>query len=272
MNESATIRALIVDDEPLARQRIEDLLRHHQEVEITGTASNGDEAIEAIRTLHPDLVFLDMQMPGKSGMEVIESLGEEMPAAIFVTAFDQYALKAFELAAVDYLVKPFDDERFEQAYDRARQRIEMEEVRSMSDRLLSILQRGTGSPPGPSPREPRPRFLERIAVEGRGQSRIVPVQRIDYITASGPYAEIHVGGHAWALRERMHHLEENLDPRRFFRVHRSAIVRLDAVEAMLTRAGGDYAVRMKDGAELSVSRARRDELSERLGVSRREPD
>ena len=247
------LRVLIADDEPLARQRIEDLLP--SSVELAGTASTGDEAIEKIAELKPDLVFLDVQMPGKSGLQVVEAIGEAMPATIFVTAFDQFALKAFDVAAVDYLVKPFDDERFAQALRRARKSIELREVEKMTRRLLGFLQE-----------EPKQKFLDRIAVESRGQVRLVPVSRVDYITASGPYAELHVGDKTYALRERMQTLEEQLDPAVFFRTHRSAIVRLDRIDSLLHRPGGDYAVRLKDGTELDVSRARRDELQQRLGI------
>jgi two-component system LytT family response regulator len=247
------LRVLIADDEPLARQRIEDLLP--PSVELAGTAATGDEAIEKIAELKPDLVFLDVQMPGKSGLQVVEAIGEAMPATIFVTAFDQFALKAFDVAAVDYLVKPFDDERFAQALQRARKSIELREVEKMTRRLLGFLQE-----------EPKQKFLDRIAVESRGQVRLVPVSRIDSITASGPYAELHVGDKTYAVRERMQTLEEQLDPEVFFRVHRSAIVRLDRIDALLHRPGGDYAVRLKDGTELDVSRARRDELQQRLGI------
>jgi two-component system LytT family response regulator len=247
------LRVLIADDEPLARQRIEDLLP--SSVELAGTAATGDEAIEKIAELKPDLVYLDVQMPGKSGLQVVEAIGEAMPATIFVTAFDQFALKAFDVAAVDYLVKPFDDERFAQALQRARKSIELREVEKMTRRLLGFLQE-----------EPKQKFLDRIAVESRGQVRLVPVSRIDSITASGPYAELHVGDKTYAVRERMQTLEEQLDPEVFFRVHRSAIVRLDRIDALLHRPGGDYAVRLKDGTELDVSRARRDELQQRLGI------
>jgi two-component system LytT family response regulator len=235
------LRVLIADDEMLARQRIEDLLAKEEGVAIVAQAANGNEAVERIRELHPDLVFLDVQMPGRSGVDVANELGPAMPVTIFVTAFDQHAVKAFELEAVDYLVKPFDDERFVQALQRARRAVESR---------------------GPS----RP-YADRIAVELRGQIRAVPVERIDYITASGPYAELHVGERVFAVRERMQALEEKLDPQRFMRVHRSAIVRIDAVDAFLRHAGGDYGVRMKSGAELSVSRQKREELEEKLGVS-----
>jgi two-component system LytT family response regulator len=257
-----TLRVLIVDDEMLARQRVEDLLRKEANLDVVGEATTGDEAIEAIRRLRPELVFLDVQMPGRTGLEVVEELGaEEMPATIFTTAFDQYALKAFDLAAVDYLVKPFDDDRFAQALRRARRSIELEEVGRMTKQLVELLQeRETAAVPASS------QYLERISVESRGQIRVVPVSKVDYITASGPYAELHVGERTFAIREKMQTLEERLDPSAFFRIHRSAIVRLDRIDTLLHAAGGDYAVRLKDGTELSVSRSRRDELAARMGI------
>ncbi|HEY0372563.1 MAG TPA: LytTR family DNA-binding domain-containing protein, partial [Thermoanaerobaculia bacterium] len=227
------IRVLIVDDEILARQRIEDLLAKEENVVIAGTASDGASALEAIRELHPDLVFLDVQMPGKNGLEIANELGVEMPATVFVTAYDQHAVKAFELEAVDYLVKPFDDERFEQAFRRARRR-------------AAEMFRDT----------PAGGYVDRIPVELRGQIRAVPVKLIEYISASGPYAELHVGERTFAVRERMQALEEKLDPQRFFRIHRSAIVRIDMIDVFLRHAGGDYGVRLKNGVELSVSRSK----------------
>jgi len=252
-----TLRVMIVDDEPLAREHIADRLRHEQDVEVVGTADNGDDAVEEIRRLKPDLVFLDVQMPGRTGVEVVETLlPEGMPATVFTTAFDQYALKAFELAAVDYLVKPFDDDRFSEAFRRARKSIELQDVEKMTRRLLSMMES--------APKKPEQKWLQRIPVEMRGQMRVVPVDRIDYITASGPYAELHVGERTFTVRERMQDLEAQLDPEVFMRVHRSAIVRLDRVDVMLRGAGGDYAVRLKDGTELSVSRAKREALEQRL--------
>jgi two-component system LytT family response regulator len=259
-DERKPLRVLIVDDEPLARQRIEDLLAKEDAIEVAGVATNGREAVDAIRNLHPDLVFLDVQMPGLTGLEVVDAVGpDEMPATIFTTAFDQFALEAFDRAAVDYLVKPFDDERFAQALRRARRSVELEEVGRMTKRLLSLMQSA------PPPRQQKNEFLERISVESRGQLRVVPVAKIDYITASGPYAELHVGDKTFAIRERMQTLEERLDPAVFFRIHRSAIVRLDRIDTLLRAAGGDYAVRLKDGTELSLSRSRREELEQKMG-------
>jgi two-component system, LytTR family, response regulator len=298
------LRVLVADDEALARQRLEDLLRKESNVEIAGTADNGDAAVEAIEKLKPDLVFLDVQMPGRTGFDVVRDVGaEKMPPTIFVTAYDRFALQAFDVAAVDYLVKPFDDERFEQAFRRARHMIELKEVGRLTEQLRALLQSeaqaaaaGTTGPqaaswagapgrPGGSAASPNAgaasapragaggpqggsRYLERIAVEMRGQVRVVPVDTIEYITASGPYAEIHVGEKTYVIRERMQTLEERLDPARFFRIHRSVIVRLDRIDTLLREPGGDYAVQLKNGARLSVSRNRVEPLEQWMGLPR----
>jgi two-component system LytT family response regulator len=274
------VRVLIVDDEPLARQRLEDLLRGEDGVSIVGTADNGAAAIDAIRSLHPDLVFLDVQMPGKTGLDVVREIGpDEMPPTIFVTAYDRYALQAFDLAAVDYLVKPFDDERFEQAFRRARRLSALQEMGDLREKLLAVLDgggaRGSASAPTPAPaptesvppaRATSP-YLERIAVEMRGKVRVVPVSQIEYITASGPYVELHTAERAYLIREAIHLLEEKLDPERFLRIHRSIIVRVDLIDTFHRGAGGDYEVQLKSGARLRVSRSRREELERRLGVT-----
>lgn len=264
MPDEWKLRVLLVDDERAARQRLEDLLRKEADVEIVGQASNGREAVQAIERLAPDLVFLDVQMPGMTGLQVVQEVGpERMPAVIFATAYDHYAVKAFDVAALDYLLKPFDDERFEQALARARQTLAAREIQALRGRLAALLQEtGTQPPPPPAP----PRYLERIGVEMRGQMRIVPVEGIDFITASGSYAELHVGDDTYYIREQMQTLEERLDPERFFRIHRSAIVQLDRIETLLFNAGGDYAVRLHDGRHLRVSRNRWEELAQRLGV------
>jgi two-component system, LytTR family, response regulator len=271
------LRVLIVDDEALGRQRLEDLLRHEEGVEIAGIADNGDGAIDAIRTLKPDLVFLDVQMPRRTGLEVVRDIGpEHMPPTIFVTAYDRYALDAFDVAAVDYLVKPFDDERFEQAFRRM---IGLTELGKLSEQLRTVLNAGAAAAPNPAGAAPAPGaapaglsdsvatgYLERIAVEMRGQVRVVPVATIEYIAASGPYAEIHVGERTYIIRERMQTLEERLDPIDFFRIHRSVIVKLDQIETLLREAGGDYAVQLRCGARLSVSRNRVEPLEKWMGL------
>ena len=270
MAADRAVRVLIVDDELLGRQRVEDMLQNEPGVEIVGMIDNGLAAVEEIRLLRPDLVFLDVQMPGMTGLDVLAEVGpDEMPTTIFVTAYDHYALKAFDLAAIDYLVKPFDDERFEQAFQRARKLIELEEVGRTTRKLLSLL--GGRTKEGGAEAVPAtgaPQYLERVAVEMRGQVRVVPVETIDYVEASGPYAELHVGDKTYVIRERMQTLEDRLDPAVFFRIHRSAIVRVDRIEALLRSSGGDYAVRLKGGTELSVSRSRREELEERIGMHR----
>jgi len=279
MTDRKPIRVLVVDDEPLARQRVEDLLGAEEAVEIVASVDNGAAAVDAVRSLQPDLVFLDVQMPGKTGIDVVREIGpDDMPATIFVTAYDRYALQAFDLAAVDYLVKPFDDERFEQAFRRARRHVELEEMGELRERLLAVLDQGprggggsggTGdgahAPVLPAPRNDE-RYLERIAVEMRGKVRVVPVAQIEYITASGPYVELHTSERAYLIREAIQTLEHRLDPNRFLRIHRSIIVRVDLIDTFHRGAGGDYEVQLKSGVRLRVSRSRREELERRLGV------
>jgi two-component system, LytTR family, response regulator len=274
MDDSRPLRVLVVDDEPLARQRLTDLLRGEGGLEVVGEAEDGDEAVRAIRGLAPDLVFLDIQMPGRTGLDVVREVGpERMPATIFVTAYDQHALSAFDVAAVDYLVKPFDDERFAQALARARERLRLREVARMTRRLLAVLGPADGAGDGAAAEGPAAASsraqgdaLQRIAVESRGTLRYVPVDAIDYVTASGPYAELHVGGQTHLVRERMQELERRLDQGRFLRIHRSAIVQLDRVDSLQRRGSGETAVKLRDGTELPVSRSRRELLERRLAA------
>jgi two-component system LytT family response regulator len=258
-----SLRVLIADDERLARQRLEDLLVHESGVEIVGRTDNGLMTIAAIRELEPDLVFLDIQMPGKTGLEVVREIGaNDMPPVIFTTAYD-HAVAAFDLAAIDYLIKPFDDERFEKAFRRARKMIELNQVSKLSEELRALL----GSNAGQSGAVDKSQYLERIAVEMRGQVRVVPVKQIDYMIASGPYAELYVGDKRYLIRERMQTLEERLDPAKFFRIHRSAIVRLDLIETLIRNPGGDYAVQLKGGVKLKVSRSRFEKLEQQMGLT-----
>ncbi|PSQ92932.1 MAG: DNA-binding response regulator [Bacteroidetes bacterium SW_4_67_19] len=265
------MRVLIVDDEPLARRRLRQLLSGRDDVDLAGEAENGREAARLIEEEAPDLVFLDVQMPGLDGVDVIREIGPQaMPPTVFVTAYDQYALEAFRLAALDYLVKPFDDERFEEAFARAREQVRLHEKSQTADRLLTLLENESGETPTPDAPQTAPSsYLERIAVETPGRTRIVSVTDIDYITADGSYAELHLGGgERYPIRERMKTLEERLDPEVFFRIHRSTIVRLERVDSLLTRSGGRYAVELDDGTRLKVSRSRREDLQEHLGLLR----
>jgi len=261
LTSSKPLRVLIADDERLARQRLEDLLAHEENVEIVGRTDNGLSTIAAIRELEPNLVFLDIQMPGKTGLEVVREMGADaMPPVIFTTAYD-HAVTAFDLAAIDYLIKPFDDERFEKAFRRARKMIELNQVHKLSEELRALLGGGrTGA-------ADKSQYLERIAVEMRGQVRVVPVKQIDYLIASGPYAELYVADKRYLIRERMQTLEERLDPAKFFRIHRSAIVRLDLIETLIRNPGGDYAVQLKGGVKLKVSRSRFEKLEQQMGLT-----
>ena len=268
------IRILIADDEALGRLRVHDLVRDEQGVEIVGEAADGDAAVKAIRELKPDLVFLDVQMPKKTGLDVVKEIGaEKMPMTIFVTAYDRYALEAFNAAALDYLVKPFDNDRFEQAFRRARRSLALEGVDRARGQLLAMLRASEIGPQKSMPKpgaSPASTYLERIAVEMHGQVKPIPVSQIDYISAAGPYAELHVGDRRYVIREAMQTLEDRLDPDRFMRVHRSVIVRLELVEALHRGGGGDYELQMKGGVKLRVSRSRREGLERWLGIAPRE--
>jgi len=280
--DARPVRVLIVDDEPLARRRVAELLKEEGNVEIVGMATSGAEAIAAIRAESPDVVFLDVQMPDGTGLDVLRAIGPDaMPVTVFVTAYDQYALRAFDAAATDYLVKPFDDERFELAFSRARRAVELGAVSRLSSQLIAALQAVDASggsaraaasapamDPAPSaPGVPSQGYLERFAVESRGQVRVVPLSKVLYITASGPYAELHTAERTHLIREQMQVLEDRLDPELFFRVHRSAIVRFDLIEGLTRNASGDYTVHLKGGVTLKVSRSRSDELERRMGLS-----
>ncbi len=265
------LRVLIVDDEPLARQRVADMLRADGGVTIVGERDNGEDAVAAIRELHPDLVFLDVQMPGRTGLDVVRDVGvSEMPLTIFVTAYDRHALEAFEVAAVDYLVKPFDDERFEQALRRARRMLELRQVDKLRTQLLSVLQgsgdRRTEILDAGESSAAADGYLQRIPVEMRGKVRVVPVGEIDFIIASGPYAELYSGDRKYVIRESMQNLEDRLDPDQFIRTHRSVIVRLDLIETLHKGAGGDYEVQLKGGRKLRVSRSRIEALEKKIGL------
>ena len=266
------LRVLVVDDEPLARQRVLDLLADEPGVEVVGEASTGRKAVTALAEQRAagapvDLMFLDVQMPGLTGLDVVREVGADaMPAVIFVTAYDQHALEAFEVAAVDYLLKPFDDDRFRQALGRARATVRLREVDALRGRLAALVgDAPSTSPPAPSV-GPSAEPLERFAVESRGQTRIVPAASVDYVSSDGPYARLHVGERVHVIRATMQDLEDRLDPARFFRIHRSTIVQLDRIESLLTASGGDYAVRLTSGVRLGLSRSRREALEERLGL------
>lgn len=238
---AAKIRTLIVDDEPLARSNLLILLSRNPEVEVVRQCSSGIEALDEIRKSKPQLVFLDVQMPECDGFDVLEQLGEDQPRAIvFVTAYDQYALRAFEAGALDYLLKPFDNARFERALQRAKQKLQ-------GDR--------------PSPHRP-----ERIIVKSAGQVLFVRHVEIDWVESADYYSCLHVGSRTYLVRRSMADLESELDPSTFCRVHRSAIVNLNRVTALQTGAEGESEVLLQSGERLRLSRRYRAQLQERLGL------
>lgn len=242
------VRALIVDDEPLARETVRMLLDDRPDVEVVGDCANGEEAVAAIRAEAPDLVFLDVQMPALDGFGVIQAIGpDRMPVVIFVTAYDQYALRAFEAQALDYLLKPFDDERFGQALDRAVQRVRQRAFGSLSTQLVGLLQ---------DLKRPAatPAYLERIMVKTNDAVVFVDTDALTWIEAAGDYIVLHAGGTKHLLRETMRGILEQLDPRRFVRIHRSTIVRVDAIARLEPYFHGDYVVTLHDGTELKLSR------------------
>jgi two-component system LytT family response regulator len=261
------IRTLVVDDEPLARQSIRILLHEDAEVELVGEAGSGREAVELIREHSPDLVFLDIQMPEMNGFDVLEEMDtSQMPVVIFVTAYDQFALRAFEFHALDYLLKPFDDARFEKALRRAKQQIEQREVSELSQRLVALLEDRDGARTGEKPS--RPQHLTRLLIKSAGRVFFLKTDEIDWIGAEDYYVKLHVGRKGHLLRETMNDLEARLDPQKFMRVHRSAIVNLDRVKELHQHFNGDYVVVLQDGTELKLSRSRREHLQTLLGSGR----
>ena len=243
------IRALIVDDEPLARRSIRILLEADADVEVVGECADGDEAAERLVELKPDLLFLDIRMPGLDGFELLERVGvDTVPVVIFVTAFDDHAVRAFDNHALDYVLKPFDDDRFRLALDRAKSRLRERELGDYGRRIAAALTARPGS--GPS----------RLAVHETGRIRFVEIASIDWISGAGNYVELHVGDETVLHREPLGTLEQRLDGRRFARIHRSTIVNVDRVKELRAHGHGDCVVVLADGTELRMSRSHRDRL------------
>jgi len=264
---SEPMRVLVADDEPLARRRVLRLLREHDdEVDVVAVCESGSQAVEAIRETRPDLVFLDVQMPGLDGFEVLERLGGELPAVIFVTAHDRYALRAFEVHALDYLLKPFDAERFHRALEHGRARLGQRdgEGRERLAALLEQLARERGGSAEPAPPAPARRHLDWVMVKVRGKVEFLRTADIDWIEAEGNYVRLHAGKKKYLVREKIGALEERLDPERFLRVHRSALVQLDRVAELHPMAAGDGILVLRDGSEVKLSRGFRRRLLERV--------
>ncbi len=253
-----TIKTVIVDDEPLARKLIRTLLADAPDFEIVAECANGAEAIESIESLQPDLVFLDVQMPGIDGFGVLAALDRDrLPFIVFVTAFDQYALRAFDVHALDYLLKPVDDERFSETLQRVRATTDARRADRAKIQLLGLIEQV----------EAESRTAERLLVKSAGRIAFIDSGEIDWIEASGNYMRIHVGDETHLMRQTMSQMADKLDPARFARIHRSTIVNLDRVKELLPSKKGEFEVLLQNGARLVLSRKYRPLLEQRLGKS-----
>ena len=247
------IRTLIVDDEPLARERVKRFLRDESDIAIIGECGDGNEAIKIIRQQKPDLVFLDIQMPEKNGFEVIKSIdAKSVPAIIFVTAYDQYALQAFDVHALDYLLKPFNRERLHRAVKRALENIENRNRGNLDERLTSLI----------ADLKAEKKYLERLVVKSVGRVFFLKTDEIDWIEASGNYLKLHVGRESHLIRETMNGIEAKLNPDKFLRIHRSTVVNIDRIKELHPMFSGDYAVILRSGTELTLSRNYRERFIE----------
>jgi two-component system LytT family response regulator len=252
------IDVLVVDDEAPARQRLADLLRKDSQVGSIVEAENGVGALEIIQNQRPDVVFLDVQMPELDGLSVIEMAGaEEMPLTIFVTAYDQHAIRAFEANALDYLLKPFSDERFEATMARVKSRLDERSIREFGQRMLRMV----SSAPTPE------RRLDRLVVKSSGTTRFVRVVDIEWIEAAGVYVTLHIAGKELLYRAALHELAERLDPMRFVRIHRSVIVNIESILQLEPISHGEFEVVLKSGSRSRISRTYRAQLEKRLGQS-----
>ena len=256
MAEPKRLRAIIVDDEPPGRQKIREMLKGEPDVEVLAECTNGSEAVGAIRSKSPDLVFLDIQMPGLDGFGVLEALGDNHHlAVIFVTAYDRYALQAFEVHALDYPLKPFDKDRFQLALHRARTQIEQEKQGDSRQRLLSLLE---------GMRAAR-KHANRLVVKSGGRVFFLKTDDIDWIEAAGNYVRLHVGTDTHLLRGTMGAIQKKLDPNQFMRIHRSTFVNLEKIKELQPWFHGEYVVILRDGTQLTMSRGYRSNLRELLG-------
>jgi two-component system LytT family response regulator len=257
-------RVIIVDDEPLARLNLCALIKKDDQLELVKECENGYEAILAIETLAPDLVFLDVQMPELNGFQVLEEVDlEKIPALIFVTAYDQYAIKAFEVSALDYLLKPVEESRFQKAVGQAKDFLKQRDLSSLSQRLIALLENNK------TPPKPKPNFLERIVIRSTGKVMFLAVSEIEWIEADDYYVKIHTAERSHLLRESMNELEKTLDPQQFQRIHRSIIVNLNLIKEIQSDFQNKSVVILKNGKKLKMSRPRQDlieQISHRQGI------
>jgi two-component system, LytTR family, response regulator len=250
------IRTLVVDDEPMARERILSLLQQEGDVEVIGQCSDGVQAVSAIQQQSPDLVFLDVQMPGCDGFGVIQNIGaDRMPTVVFVTAYDEYALRAFEVHALDYLLKPFGKDRFQETLKHARESLERRRAGDLGRRLLALVH----------DLKPEQQRLDRLVVKSGGRVFFLRTEEIDWIEAAGNYVRLHLGEESHLFRETMNGMEARLDTRRFVRIHRSRIVNTERIKELQPWFNGEYVVILRNGTRLTLSRGYREKLQEQLG-------
>jgi two-component system LytT family response regulator len=253
------LRVLIVDDEPNARRGIATLLQDQEDVEVIGQIGDGRTAVEAIRTLEPDIVFLDVQMPELDGFDVVDAVGTDaMGAIVFVTAYDEYAIRAFDVSAVDYLLKPFDRERFGAALDRARKTVRSRETGELHERVEALLRLLESTPTVSRPSGSRPD--QRMVIKDAGRVMFVRPAEIDWVDAAGNYVRLHVGKDVHLLRETMAGMEARLDSDRFIRISRSMIVNIDRIKEVQPLFNGSYTFVLQDGTRLESSRRYRQKL------------
>jgi two-component system LytT family response regulator len=246
------LRALVVDDEAVARRRLRRLLAKHPDLVVAGECGDGATAVESIQSLTPDIVFLDVQMPEFDGFEVVQAVGADtMPATVFVTAYDEYALRAFDVHALDYLLKPVDEEHVARALERARTRL-AGRTATRDRRFEALLDQLVESR----------RYLRRLPVRSEGRLIIVRVEDIDWIGAADNYVTLHAGRREFLVRIPLAHLERKLDPDEFVRIHRGVIVRVDRVRELIPESHGDYSARLIDGTTLTISRNHRTRLAD----------
>ena len=246
------IRVVVADDEPLARNRIRRLLSSENDVEVVAECKNGREAVDALDQHQPDLLFLDVEMPELDGFGVMEEIGaEQMPVVIFITAYDQYAVHAFETHALDYLLKPFDEDRFRRALQRARGHLERSRTGDIATRLLAMLH---DVRPQPTPSS------DRLVIKSGGRVVFLKSEEIDWVEAAANYVRIHAGHDEYLMRETMNAFENKLDSRRFMRIHRSIIVNLEKIKELQPCNNGEFIVVLRNGKELSLSRGFRDRI------------
>ncbi|HEV8158094.1 MAG TPA: LytTR family transcriptional regulator DNA-binding domain-containing protein [Pyrinomonadaceae bacterium] len=255
MNEKIT--ALIVDDEPLARKFIRRMLENDRSIEIVGECGNGKEAVAAVLEKKPDLVFLDIQMPEMDGFTMIETLGiENLPNIVFVTAYEQYAIRAFEIHALDYLLKPFDKSRFEKAMKHAREKLANRRQNQLEQKQIAALLENV---------KQKPRFLDRLVIKADGRIVFLKTEDIDWIQADDKYVHLHAGNKSHLVRQTLGAMEAQLDTQKFIRVHRSAIVNIGRIKELQPMFTGEHTIILENGTKLTLSRSYKNKLFELLG-------